>query len=325
MLRTRHQLKRFLGFYILTLVSIFILLIFNQLALAIPNGGYMRPELLIQPEDLKSLIDRKDPDIRIIDVREKIKYLAGHVPGAVNIWRPDIVHKDHPVPGMMAPQAQIEEVMGRLGVSHQNTLIIYSDSSDGARLWWILAYYGFPISQMKLLDGGPDGWKVKGYPTEIIPPQVSPAQFRLPGRTKSTESLLCTLPEVKGALKEPNKIVLDVRAPKEYTGEEILRDAVRAGRIPGVAWIEWREVLVKEGPHKGYWKSAEEIRKLFADIGVTPDKEIYIYCQSGVRSAHSLVSLYLIGFPLERLRNYDGSWIEWSRSTEAIETGPLKK
>jgi len=56
-----------------------------------------------------------------------------------------------------------------------------------------------------------------------------------------------------------------------------LRDAVRAGRIPGVAWIEWREVLIKEGPYKGYWKSAEEIRKLFVDIGVTPDKEIYIY------------------------------------------------
>jgi thiosulfate/3-mercaptopyruvate sulfurtransferase len=261
----------------LTLALISVLLISGHSAVAIPNGGYMRPELLIQPEDLKPLIDRKDPDIRIIDVREKVKYLAGHIPGAVNIWRPDIVDKDHPIPGMMAPQGQVEELMGRLGISHRNTLIIYSDSADGTRLWWILAYYGFPIPQMKLLDGGLDGWKAKGYPTEMIPPQISPAQFRLPGKTKSMESLLCTLPDVKGALKEPKKVVLDVRAPKEYTGEEMLRDAVRAGRIPGVAWIEWREVLIKDGPQKGYWKSAEEIRKLFADIGVTPDKEIYIY------------------------------------------------
>ncbi|MDP2969226.1 MAG: hypothetical protein Q8P64_08490 [Deltaproteobacteria bacterium] len=44
-----------------------------------------------------------------------------------------------------------------------------------------------------------------------------------------------------------------------------------------------------------------------------------------MRSTHSLVSLYLIGFPLEKLRNYDGSWIEWSRSEEPIETGPPKK
>ena len=165
MLRTGHLSKKFISFFTLILISVFVLLISGQIALAIPNGGYMRPELLIQPESLKSLVDRKDPDIRIIDVREKVKYLAGHVPGAVNIWRPDIVDKDHPIPGMMAPQAQIEDLMGRLGISHRNTLIIYSDGSDGARLWWILAYYGFPIPQMKLLDGGPDGWKAKGYPT----------------------------------------------------------------------------------------------------------------------------------------------------------------
>lgn len=277
MLRTRHPFKRFIQDFSIILISIFVLLIPGQMVLAVPNGGYVRPELLIQPEDLKSLIDRNDPDIRIIDVREKIKYLAGHIPRAVNIWRPDIVDKDHPIPGMMAPQAQIEELMGRLGIGSKNTLIIYSDSADGARLWWILAYYGFPIPQMKLLDGGLDGWKTKGYPTEMIPPQMNAAQFRLPGKTKSMESLLCTLPDVKGALKEPKKVVLDVRASKEYTGEEMLRDAVRAGRIPGVAWIEWKEVLIKDGPQKGYWKSAEEIRKLFADIGVTPDKEIYIY------------------------------------------------
>ena len=77
--------------------------------------------------------------------------------------------------------------------------------------------------------------------------------------------------------KNPKKIVLDVRAKTEYEGEETLTGAVRPGRIPGVAWTDWRNALVKDGPDKGYWKSAEEIRKLFADLGVTPDKEIYIY------------------------------------------------
>src|SRR4030042_3448030 len=106
----KHHLKRLVGGLTLTLISVFVLLMSDQLVLAIPNGGYTRPELLIQPEDLKSLIDRKDSDIRIIDVREKIKYLAGHIPGAVHVWRPDIVDKNHPTPGMMAPQAQTEEV-----------------------------------------------------------------------------------------------------------------------------------------------------------------------------------------------------------------------
>lgn len=277
MLGTNYESKRFVRRFTLTLLSLFVLLMSGQTVLAIPNGGYVRPELLIQPEELKVLIDRKDSDIRIIDVREKIKYLAGHIPGAVNIWRPDIVDKDHPIPGMIAPQAQVEELMGRLGISNRNALVIYSDGPDGARFWWILAYYGFPIAQMKLLDGALDGWKAKGYPTEMIPPQTSQTQFKLPGKTKTTEPLLCGLPEVRGALKDSKKVVLDVRASKEYLGEETLTGAVRPGRIPGVKWIEWREVLIKDGPQKGYWKSAEEIRKLFADLGVTPDKDIYIY------------------------------------------------
>ncbi len=272
-----HKSKRLVEGFTLTLISVFVILISGQLALAIPNGGYTRPELLIQPEDLKALIDKKDPDIRIIDIREKVKYLAGHVPGAVHVWRPDIVDKNHLIPGMMAPQEQIEELMGRLGISDKHTLVIYSDGPDHTRLWWILAYYGFPINRLKLLDGGPDGWKTKGYPTEMIPPQVSQAQFKLPGKTKSTEPLLCNLPEVKEALKSPKKIVLDVRARKEYLGEETLAGAVKPGRIPGVAFIEWREALIKEGPYKGYWRSGDEIKKIFSDIGVTPDKEIYIY------------------------------------------------
>jgi len=262
---------------LLVLFGIFLVMVFTRFTQAVPDGGYAHPEILIQPEELKALIDKQDFDLRILDIREKGKYLSGHIPGALQVWRPDIVDKNHPLPGMMAPQHQIEELMGRLGISHRNMLAIYSDGPDGARLWWILAYYGFPIGRMKLLDGGPDGWKAKGYPTEMIPPQISSSQFKLQGKTKSTEPLLCTLPEVKGALKEPKKVVLDVRASKEYLGEETLTGAVKPGRIPGVKWIEWREVLIKDGPNKGYWKSAEEISKLFADIGVTPDKEIYIY------------------------------------------------
>lgn len=52
-------------------------------ALAVPDGRYAHPELVIQPEELKAHIDQKAPNIRIIDVRQTLKYLAGHIPGAV--------------------------------------------------------------------------------------------------------------------------------------------------------------------------------------------------------------------------------------------------
>jgi thiosulfate/3-mercaptopyruvate sulfurtransferase len=248
-----------------------------QTAQAVPNGGYTHPEIIIQPGELKALIEKKDPDIRIIDVREKLQYLGGHIPGAVQVWRPDMEDKNHPIPGMMAPQPQMEALLGNLGIREKNTLIIYSDLYDHARLWWILAYYGFPVKQMKLLDGGMDAWKAKGYPVELIPAPVEKTRFKLQGETEGRKPLLCTLPEVKSALKKPDKVVLDVRTKKEYTGEEIKKGATQGGRIPGVTWIEWKEAILEEGPYKGYWKSAEEIKRTFSAKGITPDKDIYMY------------------------------------------------
>ena len=271
--KERRRIKRLT----LVLTLVLFLMPLSQTAHAVPSGGYAHPEILIQPEELKVLIEKRDPGIRIIDVREKLQYLHGHIPGAVQVWRPDIEDKDHPIPGMMASQPQIEELLGTLGISEKNTLIIYSDLYDHARLWWILSYYGFPFKQMKLLDGGIDVWKAKGYSIEVTPTKVEKARFNLQGKTKGREPLLCTLPEVKSALKKPDKVVLDVRTKKEYAGEEIKKGATKGGRIPGVTWIEWKETIVEEGPYKGYWKSAEEIKKIFSAKGVTPEKDVYLY------------------------------------------------
>ncbi len=249
----------------------------TQTTLAVPNGEYAHPEIIIQPEELKVLIEKKDPGIRIIDVREELQYLNGHIPEAVQVWRPDIEDKMHVLPGMMAVQKQVEDLMGNLGISDKSMIVIYSDGPDNGRLWWVLAYYGFPIEQMKLLDGGIDGWKAKGYPTEMVPPKVEKKIFTFPKETKKVRSVLCTLSDVKSALKRPEKVVLDVRSKEEFLGKETKKGAARPGRIPGVTWIEWKEVLVQAGPHKGYWKSAEEIKKLFSTEGVTPDKDIYMY------------------------------------------------
>jgi thiosulfate/3-mercaptopyruvate sulfurtransferase len=249
----------------------------GRTARAIPDGGYAHPEILIQSEELRDLSEKGDPQIRIIDMRKRGSYLVGHIPGAVQVWRSDIEDKGHPVPGMMANREQIENLMGGLGISNDSILVIYSDRYDHARLWWILAYYGFPLTQMKLLDGGIDGWKAKGYSIEKIPPEVEKTRFRLEKKTKKLEPLLCRLPEVKSALKNPNSVVLDVRSKEEFLGEMKKGRASRGGRIPGVIWVEWKEAIVKEGPHKGYWKSAEEIKELFFAKEVTPEKEVYIY------------------------------------------------
>jgi len=106
--------------FALALTLVLFLMGTSQTAQGVPNGGYAHPGIIIQPEELKVLIEKKDPGIRVIDVRQKLQYLTGHIPGAVQMWRPDIEDKNHPIPATMAPQSQMEALLGNLGISRRN-------------------------------------------------------------------------------------------------------------------------------------------------------------------------------------------------------------
>ncbi|UOQ94003.1 hypothetical protein MUO14_03265 [Halobacillus shinanisalinarum] len=82
--------------------------------------------------------------------------------------------------------------------------------------------------------------------------------------------------------------------------------AQRGGHIPGAVNIPWKTATNDDGT----FKSTEELRDIYADKGVTPDKEVITYCRIGERSAHTWFVLHeLLGY--RNVRNYDGSWTEW--------------
>jgi thiosulfate/3-mercaptopyruvate sulfurtransferase len=293
--------------------------IWTSTARAVPQGGYAPGDVLIQAEELKALLEEKTPLVKVIDVRHKAKYYLGHVPGAIQVWRPEIDDKGQP--GLIPAAAQLEKLFSRLGISNRDLLVLYSDRNDHTRLWWILAYLGFPLSQIRLLDGGLEAWKAGGYPTQLTSPHLKRTTFKLPANSRR-EYLVATLEEVKAAMKEPGKVILDDRSRKQYLGQEGGEGAARPGHIPGAIWVDWSETRIPEGPYKGFFKSGAEIKQIYEARGVTPDKDIYLYSTRSRRTTYTLVSLYLAGYPLEKLHIYAGSWPEWSRSQEPIEKGP---
>jgi thiosulfate/3-mercaptopyruvate sulfurtransferase len=294
-----------------------------HLAGAVALKHYAHSPVLIRAEELKALIDKQDPDLRIIDFRHKAKYYLGHVPGAIQMWRPKTEDRSQSIPGLPAPVAQIEKLLGRRGIGSKNSLVIYADQCDHTRLWWLLAHYGFPLGRMRLLDGGIESWKAKGYPTQFTSPRFKPTSFRFPAEPRK-DFLLASREEVKGALGAPGQLILDVRLPRLYSGVVSKEGAARPGRIPGAVGIFWKENRVASGPEKGCWKSAAALKELYASRGITPDKDIYIYGHTDLGASFTLVSLYLAGYPLEKLHLYAGSWIDWSRSREPVATGPSR-
>ena len=82
------------------------------------------------------------------------------------------------------------------------------------------------------------------------------------------------------------------------------------GRNHGRRAHRWTRNLSPDGE----FKPAPDLRRMYEEAGVTPDREVITYCQGGYRAAHSYLALRLLGYP--KVRNYVGSWKEWGDRTE---------
>ena len=268
--------------------------------------GYYSTNHLIECEHLKSI--KSDSNIKIIDFRKPEEFFNEHIDHAINIWRTDIENESFPYKGMMASKTQIETLFSSLGIKNNDELIIYDDSGacDASRLWWILKNYGF--NRVKILNGGLTEWRQNGgkLTSEII--TYGTSNFKLP--LHSNMSLYIGLDEMKSVVKNrASKTILDTRTADEFSGKRQKKGASRGGHIPTSLLLDWVHAIDYHETKK--FKPYNELLELYNKNGITKNKPIYVYCHSGVRSAHtSFVLTELLGH--KNVKNYDGSWVEWS-------------
>ncbi len=278
--------------------------------------SYVDPGHLISTAAARNLM-ATDTDIVILDIRKAADYALGHIPGAQNIFRGDYSASEdtYGFGGMRASREDFEVLLGNLGVSDDTMILAYDAKGDydAARFWWQLDMNGF--RNIKLIDGGIVAWEAAGFEVSTQVPEVVPTNFTF--SVEANTDRIATVEMVIDAINDPNVVILDTRSLEEMTGESLKNGASRPGRIPTAVWLEYKASLDE---YKSFL-DVDTLRAQFAEIGVTPDKTIIAYCQSGVRSAHTTFVLsQLLGF--ENVLNYDGSWIEWSmREDLAVETG----
>ena len=273
-------------------------------------NAYAHPEVLVDTEWLATHL--KDPSVRIaeVDYDPAANYHMGHVPGAVLFdWRADI---NDPVARDLPNQEAITKLLRRAGVNNETTLVLYGDFNNwfAAFAFWVFEYYG--LTNLRIMNGGRKKWIAEDRPLVKETPtwpagtiSAKPPNERL---RAYLEDVRKALPEVKsGRLR-----LVDVRGPKEFTGEITAppeypnEHAQRGGHIPGATNIPWALAVAEDGT----FKPREELEKLYHGKGVAPDHPVITYCRIGERSSHTwFVLRYLLGYP--DVRNYDGSWTEW--------------
>ena len=262
--------------------------------------GYANPQLVVSPGELARILDAPagTPPL-LLDLRPPDAYTAGHIAGAIHIdlWGVSLIDTD-PAP-LKAFMWMIEHVLAVHGVDAATPIVVYDQQSGvrAARAFWFLEYFGHP--SVRLLDGGFNAWIAEDLP---VTREAGPARnsdwtgLRL-------DHTLATWREVREAVEKGDAVILDARTDGEYTGSTVR--ARRGGAVPGAVHIEWTRNLTPSGDYK----PAAELKQMYEDAGVTPDREVIAYCQGGYRAAHSYLALRLLGYP--RVRMYLGSWKEW--------------
>jgi len=267
--------------------------------------SYAHPEVLVDTTWVEE--HKNDPKVRVaeVDYDPSANYVLGHIPGSVLLdWKADI---NDPLTRNVLSREAAERLMQRIGVNDDTTIILYGDFNNwfAAFAFWVLRYYG--VKDIRLMNGGRKKWLEEDRPLTKDDASYAKGNFKA---SAPDTNIRVFLDYVKSTLG--SKVLVDVRSPKEFTGEILAppeyptEHAQRGGHIPGAVNIPWAQAVNEDGT----FKSAEELKKLYESKGVTSDKEVIAYCRIGERSSHSwFVLKYLLGYP--DVRNYDGSWTEW--------------
>lgn len=278
--------------------------------------SYAHPEYLVETDWVAEHLN--DASVRVIESDEDpLLYAIGHIPGAAQVdWFSTL---QHPLRRDFLTKEKFEETLSSLGIGNDTTVVFYGDKSNWFACYalWLFQYYGH--QNVKIMNGGRLKWEKESRPLVKEVATYAKASYRAKEADKSIRAFRDEV------LKQSNekKPLVDVRSPKEYSGELLhmpnypQEGATRGGHIPGAANIPW-STAVNEADST--FKTADELRALFEDKNIKSNGEVIAYCRIGERSSLTwFVLKYLLGYP--NVKNYDGSWTEWGNLVDA----PIEK
>ncbi|TQS40736.1 sulfurtransferase [Cryptosporangium phraense] len=232
-------------------------------------------------------------------------YDNGHIPGAIKLdWKTDL---QDPVRRDFVNKEQFEALLSSKGIGNDDTVVLYGGNNNwfAAYAYWYFKLYGHEA--VKLIDGGRKKWELDGR--ELVKDVPSRAATSYTAQEQDT-SIRAFRDEVVSAIGVQN--LVDVRSPDEFSGKLLApahlpqEQSQRGGHIPTALNVPWSKAANEDGT----FKSDDDLRKLYGEVGLDDSKDTIAYCRIGERSSHTwFVLRELLGH--QNVKNYDGSWTEY--------------
>ena len=268
---------------------------------------------IISPVAAEKLIKSARADVNpvVLDTRGGYKdYFRGHLPLAHHINFDTLRGTDSAgVPVQYLPDDLTKALLTRAGVDRNRTHVIYATGDklpndeilSASMVAYVLEKFG--VEKIYIVDGGLPEWQKQKLP--VTQTYFGNPPGNLPDEMKPEIGI--TVKEVIARKAQPGVVLVDARPHNEYVGDDDIW--LRKGHIPGAISFHWARLMEADNTHK--FKPFDTVKAELAQAGLTPDKEIIVYC--GTSREGSLLRFYLkhvAKYPNVRL--YEGSWKEYA-------------
>lgn len=275
------------------------------IGLSISPFAWAKPDYLVDADWLAEHID--DDNLVVLEVRYHPHryHSVGHIPGAIQVKRfKDLADNQSLTVTRFPSREQFQQTLRNWGVTMNSTLVIYDDTRTvtSARLWVLLKLYGFPMEQVKVLNGGTIAWSAFEEITQ------EPTGAREPGNIElapADRSMFVEFPEVYDYVSEGKTsdiVLIDARPTDRYAGGS--HHGVAEGHIPGAI-----NIISMDGTdgQSQTWRSDEVLADMYKSV--PKDKTVYVYCDDGFRMSLAYQQLTHLGY--QDVRLYNGGWSQW--------------
>ncbi len=241
------------------------------------------------------------PQFLIIDPRSAMRYLMGHLRGAVSVPFKKLQTPD----GRLAEPEALASAFGDAGLGDDVTPVLYDhqDGRNAAMAAWTLEYLG--RDDVHIMDLRYEAWKDQGREVLYRPVPTEARLFTI----RLNPSVRATLDDAANA---GETLLLDTRTQEEFNGQVEMDH--RPGHIPGAINLPHVETA---GAGDNLLIDEFELRERLGAVGIANNDSVIAYCRSGTRASVAWLAMRQAGY---NVRLYDGSYAEWMDSGRPVES-----